>query len=397
MTAIANDLTAAILPCQGLIASGRLRGRVMADCYMKHPRLTIRSLRTVAVSVPMKLPLVTSAVTVRSAPLLLIDLETEEGITGRAYLFCYMPLGAQLIARVLQELRALVKGDSVDPAAIHAKLLHQFRLIGAQGVIWMAIAGLDVACWDALSQAASVPLVAYLGGKPRSIPAYNSNGLGLTSPEACADEAEHLLEGGFRGIKLRLGYPTLEQDLSAVRAVRNRVPSGIAIMTDYNQALTTDEALKRGRALDTEGLAWIEEPIRHDDYAGCAAIAQTLATPIQIGENFIGVHAMESALAANSADLMMLDLCRIGGVTGWLQAAALSAGTGIKLSSHLFPEVSSHLLAVTPTQHWLEYVDWAEPILGEPLQVVDGAVTPSNRPGTGVSWNQDAVKRFEVV
>jgi mandelate racemase len=361
------------------------------------PHLTIRSLRTVAVSVPMKRPLGTSAATVRSAPLLLIDLETEEGITGRTYLFCYMPLGAQLIARVLQELLVQVKGDAVDPVEIGAKLLRQFRLIGAQGVIWMAMAGLDVACWDALAQAASMPLVAFLGGTPRPIPAYNSNGLGLMSPEACADEAEQLLEGGFRGVKLRLGYPTLEDDLAAVRAVRKRVPDEIAIMADYNQALSVDEALHRGRALDAEGLTWIEEPIRHDDYAGCAAIARTLSTPIQIGENFIGVHAMESALAANSADLLMPDLCRIGGVTGWQQAAALAADKGIKLSSHLFPEVSAHLLAVTPSQHWLEYVDWAAPILAEPIRVVGGAVTASNHPGTGISWNEDEVKRFHMV
>ena len=360
------------------------------------PRLTIRSLRTVAVSVPMKLPLGTSALTVRSAPLLLIDLETEEGITGRTYLFCYMPLGAQLIAHVLHELLALIKGDAVDPVEIGAKLLRQFRLIGAQGVIWMAMAGLDVACWDALAQAAGMPLVTYLGGSSKAIPAYNSNGLGLMSPEACADEAEQLLEGGFRGVKLRLGYPTLEDDLAAVRAVRKRLPSDIAVMTDYNQALSVDEAFKRGRALDVEGLAWIEEPIRHDDYAGCAAIAQMLKTPVQIGENFMGVHAMEAALAANSASLMMPDLCRIGGVTGWMQAAALAASRGIKLSSHLFPEVSAHLLAVTPTQHWLEYVDWAAPILAEPLQVADGAVKPSNRPGTGIRWNQDEVKRYQV-
>jgi mandelate racemase len=363
---------------------------------MKLPRLTIRSLRTVAVSVPMKQPLGTSALTVRSAPLLLIDLETQEGITGRTYLFCYMPLGAHLIARVLHELLALVKGDAVDPVQIGTKLLRQFRLIGAQGVIWMAMAGLDVACWDALSHAAGMPLVEFLGGAPRPIPAYNSNGLGLMPPEACADEAEQLLEGGFRGVKLRLGYPTLEGDLAAVQAVRKRLPSEIEVMTDYNQALSVDEALSRGRALDAEGLAWIEEPIRHDDYAGCAAIARTLATPIQIGENFIGVHAMESALAANSTDLMMPDLCRVGGVTGWRQAAALAASKGIKLSSHLFPEISSHLLAVTPTQHWLEYVDWAAPILAEPLQVAGGAVTPSNRPGTGISWNQDEVARYQV-
>ena len=363
---------------------------------MNHPHLTIRALQTVPVSIPMNLPLGTSAVTIRSAPLLLIDLETEEGITGRTYLFCYLPLGAQLIARALHDLLLRIKGDAVDPVAIAAKLLPQFRLIGAQGVIWMAMAGLDVACWDALTQATGVPLATYLGGAPKPIPAYNSNGLGLMSPEACADEAEQLLEGGFRGVKLRLGYPTLVDDLARVRAVRKRLPSEINIMTDYNQALSVEESLHRGRALDSEGLAWIEEPIRHDDYAGCAAIAQSLVTPIQIGENFIGVHAMESALAANSADLMMLDLCRIGGVTGWLQSAALAAGKGVKLSSHLFPEVSAHLLAITPTQHWLEYVDWAAPILAEPIQVADGTVKPSNRPGTGINWNQDAVKRFQV-
>lgn len=363
---------------------------------MNHPLLTIRSLRTVFVSVPMKFPLGTSAVTVSSAPLLLIDLETEEGITGRTYLFCYMPLGAQLIARALQDLIERVKGDAVEPEKIAAKFHQQFRLIGAQGVIWMAMAGLDVACWDALAQAAGVPLVRYLGGTPKPVPAYNSNGLGLMAPQACADEAEKLLEGGFRAIKLRLGYPTLDADLSAARAVRKRVPSEIEVMADYNQALSVDDALRRGRALDAEGLAWIEEPIRHDDYAGCALIARTLETPIQIGENFVGAHPMESAIAADSADLMMPDLIRIGGVTGWRQAASLAAAKSIKLSSHLFPEVSVHLLAVTPTQHWLEYVDWAVPILEEPLRVIGGAVTPSSQPGTGIRWNREAVKRFQV-
>ena len=364
---------------------------------MNYPRLTIRSLRAVAVLVPMNLPLGTSAVTVRSAPLLLIDLETEEGITGRTYLFCYSPLGAQLIARVLQELLSLVKGDAVDPAEIEVKLLRQFRLLGAQGVIWMAMAGLDVACWDALAQAAGMPLAAFLGGTPKPIPAYNSNGLGLMSPEECADEAEQLLEGGFRAVKLRLGYSSLEERSrrcsrgAKTPATGNRDHDGLQSGA-FRQRSVGPRARPR-----CEGLAWIEEPIRHDDYAGCAEIARALATPIQIGENFIGVHAMESAVAANSAALMMPDLCRIGGVTGWQQAAALAAVKKIKLSSHLFPEVSSHLLAVTPTEHWLEYVDWAAPILAEPLRVTGGAVTPSDRPGTGINWNPEQVKRYQVV
>ncbi len=363
---------------------------------MQTPNLTIRSLRSTAVSVPMARPLVTSVQTVRSAPLLLIDLETEQGVTGRAYLFCYIPMAAAMIARVLDDLLGLIKGDRVAPIEIGAKAGQRFRLLGATGIISMALAGLDIACWDALAVAAGLPLANFLGGNLETVPAYNSNGLGLISAKACADESEELLEGGFRGVKLRLGYPTLADDLAAVRAVRKRLPDDVELMTDYNQSLALDEAVRRGRALDNEGLAWIEEPIRHDDYTGCAKIARELSTPIQIGENFSGPRAMMEAVAVDAADFMMPDLARIGGVTGWQQAASLAATTGIKLSSHLFPECSVHLLAVSPTSHWLEYVDWASPILAEPLVVVDGAVTPPNRPGTGVTWNKDAVSRYRI-
>jgi mandelate racemase len=341
-------------------------------------------------------PLGTSARTIRSAPLLLLDLETTEGVTGRAYIFCYTPIAVGMIARVLEESLGVVKGDRVAPLRIGTKLERHFRLIGATGIISMALAGLDVACWDALAVAAGLPLVKFLGGTLKPVPTYNSNGLGLMSPNACADEAEELLEGGFRAVKLRLGYPTLDEDLAAIRAVSGRLPAAVELMVDYNQALAVDEALRRGRAIDGERLAWIEEPIRHDDYAGCAKLAQELATPIQIGENFAGPQAMAAALAAGAADFMMPDLCRIGGVTGWQQAASLAAAGGIRLSSHLFPEASVHLLAASPTSHWLEYVDWASPILSEPLRVVDGSVTPPDHPGTGVAWNEEAVARYRI-
>lgn len=235
--------------------------------------LTIRSIRSRAVSVPMRFALGTSAQKVRVAPLLLIDLETEEGITGRTYLFCYMPMGAALVGRVLQEALIAIKGEAIDPAKIGARLGRQFRLIAASGVVGLALSAIDVACWDALAIAAGKPLAEFLGGARRAVRGYNSNGLGLMPTAKLADEAEELLEGGFRGMKLRLGYATLAEDLAAVRAVRKRLPEDVAIMTDYNQALTVEEALERGRALDGEGLAWIEEPVEHDDYAGCARIA----------------------------------------------------------------------------------------------------------------------------
>ena len=360
------------------------------------PGLNIRAIRSAAVDVPMSFPLGTSAATLRSAPLLLIDVETEQGITGHAYLFCYVPAAAKAMAVMLDEVQRTVKGDAVAPADLWQKLARRFKLIGVQGIVRMVMAGFDTACWDALAIAAGKPLVSLLGGTPRAIPAYNSNGLGLMAPEAAADEAEKLLADGFRAMKLRLGYATLEQDLAAVRAVRKRLPDGVALMTDYNQALSVAEAIRRGRALDGEGVYWIEEPIRHDDYCGCAKLARELATPVQIGENFSLSFAMEEALAAGASDYVMPDLERIGGVTGWMRAAALAEAKGIEMSSHLFPETSAHLLAVTPTGHWLEYVDWASAILAEPLQIKDGAALIPDRPGSGVSWNDEAVARYRM-
>jgi mandelate racemase len=362
---------------------------------MRSP-LTIRSLRTIAVEVPMARPLGTSAATVRAAPLLLIDLETEEGVTGHAYLFCYVRSAAAAIAHVLDEVLDAVQGERVAPLEVAAKLARRYTLIGVQGIVRMALAALDVACWDALAIAAGMPLAAFLGGVPKAVPAYNSNGLGLMAPEAAADEALELLAGGFRGVKLRLGRPTLDADLAAVRAVRRCLPDDVALMVDFNQALSPAEALRRGHALDAEGVYWIEEPVRHDHYAACAALAREIVTPVQIGENFSGVKDMAAALDAHACDYVMPDLERIGGVTGWQRAAGLAAAAGVELSSHLFPEVSAHLLSATPTGHWLEYVDWAAPILAEPLRIVDGmAVTPATA-GNGLSWNDEAVARYRM-
>jgi mandelate racemase len=204
------------------------------------------------------------------------------------------------------------------------------------------------------------------------------------------------LAGGFRAVKLRLGYPTLAEDLAALHAVRRRIPAEVALMVDYNQALTVEEALKRGRALDRENIAWLEEPIQHDDYAGAARLARELAVPIQIGENFSETPAMRNALDAHACDLVMPDLERIGGVSGWLAAAELASERNVKMSSHLYSETSAHLLAATPTRHFLEYMDWADKILREPLRIVDGEALIPDRPGNGLVWDEKTVERYRV-
>lgn len=338
----------------------------------------------------------TSRGRIAKAPLLLIDVQTVEGVTGRAYLWSYFRQAMPAITSILHAIEESTKGERVEPAALWSRLSERFALIGVQGIVRMAMAGFDMACWDAVAVARGVPLVRLLGGEPLPIPAYNSCGLGLMPLDALADEAEKLLANGFRAIKLRLGYPTLKDDIVAVHAVKRRIPSGVALMVDYNQALEVDEALARGRALERENIFWLEEPIQHDDYAGAASLKRALDVPIQIGENFSLVAGMRTALDAHACNYVMPDPERIGGVTGWQRAAALAAARGIPMSSHLYSEMSAHLLAVTPTRHFLEYMDWADKVIQEPLRVVDGHAVIPERPGSGIVWNERAVEQYRV-
>ena len=355
---------------------------------------TIRSLTARAVFVPMTRPLHTSTGAIDKVPLVLIDLTTSSGAVGRGYLFCVTPLALKAQVALLDDMASLITGQPLAPIDIEQMLNKRFTLLGATGLVGMAISGIDMAAWDAQAIEAEQSLARLLGGTIRPIKAYNSCGLGLMGPEKVAREAVELLKGGFTAVKLRLGYATLEEDIAAVHAVRAAIPASVQIMTDYNQALTPAEAIRRGHALDELGLAWIEEPVRADDHAGNAQVAAALKTPVQIGENYWGPRDMARAIAARASDYVMPDLERIGGVSGWLRAAALADAAALPMSTHLFPEMSAHLMCVTPTAHWLEYVDWANPVLKTPLEIRDGCAIIRDEPGSGLDWDEVRVKQY---
>ncbi len=357
--------------------------------------LTITNIRARPVLAPFKRPPTTASGSIPAAGMVLIDLETDGGITGRSYVFGYATWTLKPIIGCVEAMLAMIKGDALAPADIEAKLRKRLTLLDTPGLVGIALAGIDMAAWDAHAQANGVPLVKLLGGEVKPVRAYNSCGLWIQPVENVADEAEKLVaEGNFSAIKLRLGREDPAQDLAAARAVKKRVGDRISVMSDFNQSQSVNQAILRGRMLDDEGLYWIEEPTRHDDYAGYARICAELQTPIQTGENLVDIYEMVNAIALESLDYVMPDIQRIGGVTGWLRAAALAHAHGIEMSSHLFPEFSCHLLAVTPTAHWLEYVDWAASIIQEPVQIKDGHVLIPDRPGAGIVWNEEAVKRY---
>lgn len=356
--------------------------------------MKIRDITARAVVAPLDPPIRTASGHVTQAPLLLIDLTTDEGVSGRAYLFGYHAFTLKPLRALVEDLGEMIKGDELAPVEVDKKLRARMTLFGTRGLQGMAMAGIDMAAWDALAVRAGVPLVELLGGRARPIAAYHS--LGMIPPHEAADAAAKTAAAGFKAMKVKIGWPTLADDLAVIRAAREQLGDEAALMVDFNQSLAIPEAIRRGRVLDGQGMAWIEEPVRADDYRGAAEVAAQVSTPIQIGENFNGVAEMELALSLKASDLVMPDPQQVGGVTGWLRAAALAQAAGMPCSSHLFIELAAHLLPVTPTCHYIEYLDVAAPILAEPLRPVDGTITAPSRPGIGIEWNEEAVKRYRV-
>jgi mandelate racemase len=331
-------------------------------------------------------PVQTAAGTLSSTPLVLIDVRASSGVVGHAYLRCYAPTVLGPLVDLTANLADLVVGAPAAPAPVARRLQRELALLGTRGLVGMALAGLDMALWDTVARRFALPLVRLLGGAPRPIPAYAS--LRSMDPDPAAQEAGAAVGAGLGAVKLKLGRGALAEDLLAVRAVRSAVGPGTRIMVDYNQSLSVTEAITRARALDGEGVAWIEEPVAAEDHAGTARVAAAARTPVQVGENWLGPADMSASIAAGAGDLATLDAMRIGGVTGWVRAAALADSAGLPVSSHTFGEISAHLLGITPTAHWLEYLDHAGPILTHPLSIEDGHAVLDERPGSGVEWDE---------
>ena len=364
---------------------------------MQTSSLTFRSVRARAVVLRLKRPVVAKIATIHDWPLILIDLFTEEGVVGRSYLEPYTVKTMRYLVPALQDFGELLKGRRVGPTELYDLARKSLHFVGYGGQSMIAVSGLDMAAWDALAKASQVPLCVLLGGSIGPVIAYNSNGLWLSPIEVLGSEAIALREeGGFEALKLRLGRTHARDDVAAIEAIRTAVGEDIELMADFNQGLNFAEALQRCHMIDDAGLAWIEEPIVYENLDGHAQLAAELKTPIQIGENFYGPRDLHAALQRKACDLVMPDFMRIGGVTGWLRGAAVAAVAGIPMSTHLYPEVGAHVMRVTETAHWLEWQDWADPILQKPYEIRGGHLHIPDVPGVGLEWNEDAVAAHEV-
>jgi mandelate racemase len=353
----------------------------------------IRSVKARAIVVPLKRLLKNAFGVFEAAPLVLIDVATDQGVTGRSYIFAYSKLTLKPLVHLIEEIGRELSGKAIAPFDLMAAMDAKFRLLGWQGLVGMAVSGLDMAFWDALGQAANKPVVELLGGSVRPIRAYDS--YGVVDPIADEKDLRHSLAQGFRGIKIKGGDGDAANDERVVKGVRALLGPDVALMLDFNQSLDPAEARRRIARLAPYDLTWIEEPVPQENLSGHAMVRENSPIPIQAGENWWFPRGFAEAIAAKASDFIMPDLMKVGGVTGWMRVAAQAEAASIPMSSHLFAEASAHMLAVTPTAHWLEVLDFAGAILADPIEIVDGALTACG-PGLGLAWNEAAITRYHV-
>ena len=305
-------------------------------------------------------PLLTASGTLEVASLVVVEVESLCGVKGQSYLFSpnkeLLPSLAHSVSVAFDQ----VKGKSCIPELNTDFLLDKFKLFGGTGILTMAFAAIDMATWDLLGNALHKPLYQLLGGSYKEVPSYESSGLSISTVSDVLSQAQDFVAKGNTRMKVRLGYETVGEEINLIRELRNHFGNGIEIMVDYNQALSVDQAFERCTKLDSLELLWIEEPILADMLEVSAELTRAIDTPIQIGENLWSLTEFQRALNLQSSAYLMPDVAKIGGATQWLRAAKRAEIHGIKVSSHLYPEISAHLLASINNAHYLEYADWTK-------------------------------------
>lgn len=359
---------------------------------MKIDRITTRTVR-----LPLQEALVTGNIRIESIWFLLVDIDTDAGAHGLSYIWSFNKAGARALAAAVEHLADVVLGeDPTATARLWAKMWRAQIQWGHAGIPIMALSAIDAAAWDLLGKVAGLPVADLLGRKLDAVPAYGS-GLWITDDlDQLARDAQAFLDQGFRAMKMRVGRGDMARDVAAVRAVREAIGPDIDLMADFSSALTPIYATRLAHALEPFDLCWIEDPIADEDVGDHAAITRAVKTPICFGEKVYSPQGLKQVIDARAADVLMADMQRAGGVTGWSRIAAMAEAARLPISSHILPEINLHLIASAPTGHYLEYLTWAEAIFVERMELAGGKVTVPRRPGFGLTWNDEGIRQALV-
>jgi L-alanine-DL-glutamate epimerase-like enolase superfamily enzyme len=349
-------------------------------------------------AIPFERPLLTASFPIPGVDTVLAEVEDDQGRRGFSWIFCFGRSRAAVLKAMVEDLAAVAIGeDPLMTQALWRKMAGAVGFIGRPGVAALGMSAIDTACWDLVGRMLDLPVYRVLGGHRPHVEAYASQGLWLDrSRDELVEEARALAAAGFRGMKLRMGLQDEREDLARARAVREAIGRDVALMVDVNQGWTVKQAIRMGEALAELELAWLEEPIPFEDLDGYRRVRDALDMPLCTGENNFLLGDFVDLVESEAADVLMPDLMRVAGVTEWMKIARLCEAHRVRMTPHLFSEVSVHLAAAAPGVEWLEYQPWWSPILADPLELSDGGIALRERPGFGIDLDEDAVRRYEV-
>jgi L-alanine-DL-glutamate epimerase-like enolase superfamily enzyme len=354
------------------------------------------SVQTRPVLVPLDQPIGSALGEIASFGCILVSVRTDAGIVGENLLFTLNNRRIKVLRQMVDELADLIIGqDAGHIAKFWSRAWKDINFLGHKGVTVAGISAIDGALWDAQGKATGLPIYRLLGGAQDRVPAYHSGGLWLSRsvPELVA-EAESFASQGFKAMKMRLGLGRAE-DLVRVRAVRQAIGPGIRLMADSNQGLNESEAIRLGRGLEEFDLTWFEEPLPAWDLEGLARVAAELDTPIASGETEYTRYGFRRMLELRSADILMPDLQRVGGVSEFQRVAHMAEAHDVPVSSHLFPETSIQMLGALSNAIFLEYMPWFQRLYREDLEFADGDALVPERPGWGFTFDEAAIARLQ--
>ena len=323
--------------------------------------------------------------------ILLAEIRTEDGAEGMGFSYSKRAGGPAQFAHAAEVAPELIGEDPADIGRLWTKLVWAGASVGRSGAATQAIAALEIALWDLKARRAGLPLAKLLGAYRDSVRCYDTSGGFLHEPVAqIVDNAARTLAAGVGGVKIKVGHPDHGEDLRRVRTVRERLGTDVPLMVDANQQWDRATARRMGRALEEFQLVWIEEPLDAYDAAGHALLARTLDTSVASGEMLTSVAEHEQLIRLDAVDILQPDAARIGGITQFLQVAALAHQQHLQLAPHFAMEIHVHLAAAYQREPWVEHFDWLMPLFDERPDIRDGRIHLSARPGLGLTISEQA-------